>query len=347
MRRFRIGFLSGAIWMAALANGCFIGVDDFSKPCATATECPVVGGYLCASKTKWPQAVCDTDAGEDKIGPSADGGVRGCRCEVKFPPDAFDGGPVDGGGDAGPPYTDAGPPPDYCSEIRPILQAKCLYTCHSAQMGYTGSPKDFRLDYYDPPDSGGVNDGGLAFLPGVHEKAGRCYARILLNDMPPEQQTYPAYTALERQTFLRWLDAGVPFGNGNCEGPGPKDGGLDGGGDAGLTIHFAVDIQPIFTVTCALAGCHTGAAPTGGMNLSAGNSYNALVNVNTSAGCNSGGSKRVLAFDIHSSMLWQKLTPDGGYCNSSMPRNLVILRTQQPASFAKIEAWIGQGAANN
>lgn len=341
MRRLRLGFFIGALATVALVNGCFIGVDDFSKPCSKDTDCPQIGGYLCASMTRWPQALCDRDAG-------------GCQCEVKFPPDPFDAGPIipfdagpyDAGPDGGPPPFDAGPPVDYCTDIRPIIQAKCLFTCHSAQMGYPNSPKDFRLDYYDPADSGGFNDGGLNFLPGLHEKAGRCYARIVTGDMPPDQQVFPGYSATEKANFYKWLDAGAPLGAGTCEQPA-KDGGTDGGVDAGPPMSFANDIQPILTATCATVGCHTGATPTGTMNLSTGNAYNALVNVNTSAGCNAGGSKRVVAFSPYTSMLWQKLTPDGGYCNNSMPRNLVILRTQQPANFAKIEAWIVQGAKNN
>ena len=343
MTRFRLGFILGALAMVAVANGCFIGVDDFSKPCSKDTDCPKIGGYLCASAATWPQALCDSDAG-------------GCLCEVKFPPDPYDAGPppppdggkFDAGYDAGPPpYVDAGPPIDYCTDIRPVMQAKCLFTCHSAQMGYPQSPTDFRLDYYLPPDAGAFNDGGIAFLPGLYDKAGRCYARMIAGDMPPDQQTFPGYTLTEKTTFAKWLDGGAQLGSGTCEAAKPKDGGTDGGADAGPTISFSVDVQPILTTSCATVGCHTGATPTGTLNLSTGNSYNALVNINTSAGCNAGGSKRVLAFDIKNSMLWQKLTPDGGYCNNSMPRNLVILRNQQPANFAKIEAWIAQGAKNN
>ena len=327
----------------------------FTKTCSATGKsgCPKNLGYICASTDVWPQQQCGVDdAGKSETG---------CLCEVKFPPDPYDAGSVGGGtgggggsaagggtggtggaGGGGGVVKDAGPPVDYCTEIRTILAQKCLGTCHSSQMVYPNSPKDFRLDYYESLDGG---------LPGVKDKGPRVFARASDNTMPPpvEQAVFPPYTAAEKLTLARWLDAGSPFGSGSCETPGPKDGGMDGGGapDAGPQFLFATDIQPILTTSCATVGCHTGATPPGGLNLSAGNAYNALVNINTSAGCNAGGSKRVLAFDFKNSMLWQKLTPDGGYCNNSMPRNLVILRQQQPNNFAKIEGWIGQGAKNN
>jgi hypothetical protein len=342
MTRVRLGFVVGALVTAAAVNGCFIGTDDFGKQCKKDLDCPQIGGYLCASTAKWPQSLCDLDAG-------------GCQCEVKFPPDPIDGGiyiPPDSGfidsgtPDSGPqPYVDAGQPIDYCTDIRPVIYAKCLFTCHSAQMGYPNSPKDFRLDYYQPPDGGPVNDGGIAFLPGLFEKSTRCLARISSNDMPPDQQTFPGYSMAEKATFAKWVAAGSPLGSGTCEVVAPKDGGADAGP---ALVLFATEIQPIFTASCALANCHNTASMTGGMNLSAGNAYNSIVNVNTSAGCNMAGSKRVLPFDFKNSMLWQKLTPDGGYCNNPMVRNAaMIFRLAQPANFAKIEAWIAQGAKQN
>lgn len=339
MKRFRIGFIFGALAAALAANGCFIGVEDFGKTCTTAATCPKVGGYICASTAKWPQTACDATE-------------KGCLCEVKFPPDPYDAGSVGGGtggsggggtggsgGGGGVPAKDAGPPPDYCADIRPTLAAKCLGTCHSSQMVYPNSPKDFRLDYYQSLDGG---------LPGVKDKGPRIYARAAANDMPPpvEQAVFPTYTAAEKLIFARWLDAGSPYGSGSCESPmPPRDGGMDAGVDAGPQMSFAADIQPIFNARCGPT-CHTTASMNGGLNLSTGNSHAALVAVNTSAGC-VGGGQRVVAFDPKSSQLWKKLTPDGGYCNNTMPRLLMQLRLSQPAEFARIEAWIAQGAKNN
>ncbi len=44
-------------------------------------------------------------------------------------------------------------------------------------------------------------------------------------------------------------------------------------------VSFADDVQPIFTLSCAVAGCHTGANPPEGMNLSVGMAYDMIVNV--------------------------------------------------------------------
>ena len=209
-------------------------------------------------------------------------------------------------------------------------------------MGYPNSPKDFRLDYYE------LTDGGL---PGLKDKAARAYARLVDNSMPPpsEQAVFAAFSAAEKALFARWLDAGAPFGTGGCEQPTSKDGGTDagtdGGADAGPAMSFANDIQPIFTARCT-ATCHNAGNLNGGLNLSTGNAYGALVAVNTSAGCANGG-QRVVAFDAKGSQLWKKLTPDGGYCNNTMPRMQMQLRLSQPAEFTKIEAWIAQGAKNN
>jgi hypothetical protein len=339
MRRLQIGFVVGALATAALFNGCFIGVDDFSRVCTQATDCPKAGGYICASQAFWPQSPCES-------------GEKGCLCEVKFPPEPYDAGAggmggaggTGGAGGAGGTGGTGGaggagggpPPPTYCADIKPILGAKCLFTCHSAQMGYANTPKDFRLDYYTP-------DGGTQTLPGAKDKASRCYARMLDNSMPPDQQTFPGFNAAEKVLFQKWMQAGTPFGSG-CED------GRDGGGgvamDAGVAISFKNEIQPIFNARCNVA-CHNAGSLNGGLNLATGSAYAALFNVNTSAGCNAGAAKRVTANDVTKSMLWQKLTPDGGYCNNTMPRNLVILRTQQPAEFTKIESWILQGAKDN
>jgi hypothetical protein len=45
------------------------------------------------------------------------------------------------------------------------------------------------------------------------------------------------------------------------------------------TISYASNIQPIFDTSCALAGCHLGAGPAFGLDLSAGASYSATVGV--------------------------------------------------------------------
>ena len=46
-----------------------------------------------------------------------------------------------------------------------------------------------------------------------------------------------------------------------------------------MDVSFANDVQPIFTQSCATAGCHSGANPPDGLNLSNGMSYAMIVSV--------------------------------------------------------------------
>src|SRR5207302_9780478 len=128
--------------------------DDYGDlSCHSNADCPQIGCYLCVAvelsdgAVPWPQQDCRN--------------ASLCRCEVQYPPDSCL--QIDAG------VKDAGPPPDYCEEIRPIMQTDCLGTCHGAQMGYPNSPRDFRLDYFATPT---LRDGGLG-LPGVKDKADR------------------------------------------------------------------------------------------------------------------------------------------------------------------------------
>ncbi len=44
-------------------------------------------------------------------------------------------------------------------------------------------------------------------------------------------------------------------------------------------VTLAGDVQPIFTSTCALSGCHAGTNPQRGMNLSVGQTFANVINV--------------------------------------------------------------------
>ena len=44
-------------------------------------------------------------------------------------------------------------------------------------------------------------------------------------------------------------------------------------------VSFATQVQPVFTANCAFGGCHGGATPQLGMNLSAGLAYANIVGV--------------------------------------------------------------------
>jgi hypothetical protein len=47
----------------------------------------------------------------------------------------------------------------------------------------------------------------------------------------------------------------------------------------GATISYGQNIQPIYDRSCAVAGCHGGAVPAGGLDLTTGHSYGQTVNV--------------------------------------------------------------------
>ena len=62
-----------------------------------------------------------------------------------------------------------------------------------------------------------------------------------------------------------------------CAGDGI---GVDlGNGNGGGGISLSADVQPIFTGNCALSGCHAGATPVQGQNLSSGQAFSNIVNV--------------------------------------------------------------------
>ena len=116
--------LFGAL-LAAVAAGCFIGTDGFGMtPCTSDTDCTPGNAYWCVSTAGFPQRPCGV-------------GEQNCSCEAVFPPPPTyaDGGAFD-----------AGPAPDWCTEIKPIMNTQCLFTCHGPQMGYPQTPMDFRLD---------------------------------------------------------------------------------------------------------------------------------------------------------------------------------------------------------
>lgn len=109
-----------------------------------------------------------------------------------------------------------------------------------------------------------------------------------------------------------------------------------------VSISLSGGVQPIFTANCAVTGCHTGVAPAQGLNLSAGKSYGALVNV-PAVQC-TGGTMRVLPGDPAASYLIRKLLGVNLCGGSPMPRNAPTLPAAQIESIAQ---WILNGAPNN
>ncbi|MFN7132166.1 MAG: hypothetical protein ACK4N5_08790 [Myxococcales bacterium] len=127
---------------------------------------------------------------------------------------------------------------------------------------------------------------------------------------------------------------------GSDEGLGTPDAGQspDAGGGGG-PVAYARDIQPIWDGKCI--SCHSAANASGGLNLAAGASHAALVNVDAQCG----NLKRVTPSDKTRSALWLKTAGEAG-CGAEMPTGNALKRSS-PAEFQKLEQWIDQGAKND
>ncbi len=99
-------------------------------------------------------------------------------------------------------------------------------------------------------------------------------------------------------------------------------------------VSFANDVQPIFNQNCTTQ-CHPN---SGNLDLTAGNSYNQLVNVNASGYA----AKRVVPGDPDNSVLYKKIDGSGVY-GSTMP----LGGSLSAAQINTIKQWIVEGAQNN
>jgi hypothetical protein len=109
---------------------------------------------------------------------------------------------------------------------------------------------------------------------------------------------------------------------------------------AAPTTSYGNDIQPIFTTSCAVTGCHVTRSPSGGLDLSAGQSYTNLVGV-TSFGY--APALRVAPGDPSASVLYNKVTNTGMF-GAAMPAGSNGLNSTQANL---IRSWILEGAPNN
>ncbi|MFL5354303.1 hypothetical protein [Archangium sp.] len=159
--------LSSLLLVSALAaSGCFISENAGpGHPCSDDSECPA--SYRCVTVSEGQRS-----------------------CEVLYPP-----GPQES--DAG--TVDAGPVPTWCQDVRPILAASCVASCHGATT--TGSNRtDFRLDQY------AASSGVL----GARDMAARIKVRAVdQQTMPPAGN--PAPSASERDVLSRWSAGGTPL----------------------------------------------------------------------------------------------------------------------------------------
>jgi hypothetical protein len=100
-------------------------------------------------------------------------------------------------------------------------------------------------------------------------------------------------------------------------------------------------VQPIFTASCANAGCHAGPNPAQGLSLGAGQSYAKLVNVLASECAD--GRKRVLPGQPSQSYVIQKMMGVSLCSGTGMPK----MGSLPSAQVQTISNWICAGAPNN
>ena len=108
------------------------------------------------------------------------------------------------------------------------------------------------------------------------------------------------------------------------------------GGGATLSGH----VQPIFDQACAFAGCHSNATPAAGLDLTAGNSRDALLGV---ASMQNPEVPLVTAVNPTNSYLMTKVT-GAGVSGQQMPLNGEALNESQ---LEILRTWIIQGAPDN
>lgn len=140
-----------------------------------------------------------------------------------------------------------------------------------------------------------------------------------------------------------------------CAGEGSDDAGNgDGNGNGPCvppdtpSVTLSEEVQPIYTQRCAYAGCHIAPIPAEGLDLSAGVSYDATVNVPSSQ---QPDLDLVEPGSPDRSYLWQKIMPPPGSSLVQMPLgcpgippNGGCLTAMESAA---IEQWILECAADN
>jgi hypothetical protein len=110
----------------------------------------------------------------------------------------------------------------------------------------------------------------------------------------------------------------------------------DGGGPSPDATFTRVQGE-VFSVSCALSGCHAGGAPTGGMNLSAGASYGNIVMVPSTERSD---LNRIEPGNPDRSYLVKKIRGDADIVGSQMPLVGSITPTQRQL----VIDWVRRGA---
>lgn len=110
-----------------------------------------------------------------------------------------------------------------------------------------------------------------------------------------------------------------------------------GAGQPADTATFSRVEGEVFAVSCAISGCHTGAAPQAGMDLSPGAAYGATVGVPSSERPD---LNRIEPFAPDASYLIKKVRGDADVVGSPMPLTGALTGDQ----FQLLVDWVQRGA---
>ncbi len=114
---------------------------------------------------------------------------------------------------------------------------------------------------------------------------------------------------------------------------------VEGGG--GELATFTRVQNEVFSASCAFSGCHGGSSPAQGLNLSAGQSYNMIVNVGSAQ---QPSVDRIEPNDPEASYLYLKIIDDPSISGSRMPRGTPPLSQEL---MDLVRDWIERGAPND
>jgi len=113
-----------------------------------------------------------------------------------------------------------------------------------------------------------------------------------------------------------------------------------GGGPPPPDATFTRVQGEVFSVSCALSGCHSGSSPTGGMNLSAGVAYGNIVLVPSTERAD---LDRIQPGEPDLSYLVKKIRGDPDIVGSPMP----LIGTITSAQRQLVIDWVRRGAPND
>lgn len=212
-------------------------------------------------------------------------------------------------------------PVDFATQVVPILEGSCaLSGCHQGPGGAAGLVLDGDVAHANIV---GVKAGGssksLVAAGDVAESflADRIQAANGASIMPPVGDPLGEE---DLQTVLCWIEQGATQAAADpCATP----------------VDYEKTIQPIFSSTCALGGCHKGPSGVLGLVLDAGASYDLIVDKAAQ-----GSSKKLIApGDPDASFLFDRVRAADGA--SIMPP---VGDPVPAAQVEQIRCWIQQGA---